>query len=155
VDTSDENYKTVSIDQSMALQIIRAKEVSSQRKKDSIKCERRLVIERTKSAARAQARIGIQNYKAQPSELQMLSDLEELLPGSGLLKLISTKMTNKQELRLFKKIMYQARKDKSQHGQVLINTVGSMQELADKLVKKPASSVEIDKVKEVLFYAEQ
>jgi hypothetical protein len=30
-----------------------------------------------------------------------------------------------------------------------------MQELADKLVKKPASSVEIDKVKEVLFYAEQ
>lgn len=153
VDPTDDRYRTESIDQSTALQIIRAKSNCDRRNKDSIKCDRNRVIERTKSAARAQARRGIQNYRAQPSELLVLSDLEDLLPGIGLLKVISTKITNKQELRLFKKIMYQARKEKSQYGHILNITVSNMHELANKLIRKPDSSVEIEQVKEVLFYA--
>lgn len=154
VDPTDDLYRTESIDQSTALQFIRTTSLNNYREIDEIKCNRIRVIERTKSAARAQARKGIQNYKAQPSELLILADLEDLLPGSGLLKIISSKITNKQELRTFKKIMYQARKDKSQYGQILSNTVTSMQELRDKLIRKTASSVEIEQVREVLFFAE-
>jgi len=153
VDLTKTNYMTESLDQSAALQIIRTTPKMNERSKDRIQCDRSLVIERTKSAARAQARKGIQNYKAKPSELQILADFEELIPGSGLLKLISTKMTNKQEMRRFKRLIFQARKEKSEHGQISSSTILTMREFGASLSTKKNDSIEVDEVRTVLFYA--
>lgn len=155
VDTSDGNYRTESLDQSAALNILRISSDVNERYKDRIRCDRRLVLDRAKSAARAQAKKGLQNYKPRPSEEAVLAEFEELIPGSGFLKLISTRMTNKKELRTFKKLIGQARKEKSQYNQILSNTIAGMQDLGKILSSKLIDSVEVDEVKEVLFYAKR
>lgn len=155
VDTSDSAYRTRSIEDSEALKWLRAAPDDNARHPDKISVDRLLVTRRVKAAARAQAGKSFVGYSAKRSELEALGYFETVLVGRGLLKLVTTKVTNKKEVRDLQSLCRKARSEMKQQGQLLGATIAGMDTLSAALAEKQIEDAQIDEVTGVLFYAQQ
>ncbi|GAB2722701.1 helicase-related protein [Arthrobacter bambusae] len=155
VNTTDSTYRTVSIEDSEALKRLRATPDNNVRRSDKISVDRFLVARRVKAAAKAQASKGVVGYSPKPSEQAALAHFEALLPGRGLLKLVTTKVTNKKEVRDLQSLCRKARSEIKQQGQLLGATIAAMDTLSTALAEKQLEDTQIDEVTGVLFYAQQ
>lgn len=153
VDTSDAAHRTLSIEDSDALKRLRATPDDNARKPDKISVHRQLVARRVKAAAKAQAGRSVVGYSPRPSEQEALGHFEAVLAGRGLLKLVTTKVTNKKEVRDLQSLSRKARSEMKQHGQLLGATIAAMDALSAALAEKQVEDTQIDEVTGVLFYA--
>lgn len=155
VDTSDAAHRTLSIEDSEALKRLRATPEDNARKRDKISVDRQLVARRIRAAAKAQAGKSGVGYSPRPSEQEALGYFEAVLPGRGMLKLVTTKVTNKKEVRDLQSLCRKARSEMKQHGQLLGATIAAMDALSTALAEKQVEDTQIDEVTGVLFYAQQ
>jgi len=155
VDTTDSAYRTLSIEDSEALKRLRTTPEDNARKQDQIHVDRVLANRRVKAAAKAQAGRNHLSYSPKPSEQEALGYFEVVLPGRGLLKLVTTKVTNKKEVRDLQALVRKARSEMKQHGQLLGATIAAMDALSAALADKQIENIKIDEVTGVLFYAQQ
>lgn len=155
VDTDAAAYRTLSIEDSEALKQLRATPEDNARRLDKITVDRVLVARRVKAAAKAQAGKSTLAYSPKPSELEALGYFESVLPGRGLLKLVTTKVSNKKEVRDLQTLSRKARSEMKQHGQLLGATIAAMDALSTALADKQLEDTQIDEVVGVLFYAQQ
>ena len=155
VDTSEPAYRTAHIEDSEALRLLRVDSTENDRKIDRIKVDRQLVTRRLRSAAKAQASRSVTGFTLKPSEEKALSEFELVLPGRGLLKLITTKVNNKKEVRDIQSVLRRARSEIKQHGQLLGATIAMMDAISNSLMQKQVEDTQFENVTEVLFYAQQ
>ena len=154
VDTASPAHTTRSIEDSEALKRLRALPEDNKRIQDTITVNRALVSSRVKAASRAQAGRKFLSYKPKPSEQEALGYFEAVLQGRGLLKLVTTKVTNKKEVRELQTLCRKARSEMKQHGQLLGATIAAMDALSAALADKQIEDISIDEVTGVLFYAQ-
>jgi superfamily II DNA or RNA helicase len=155
VDTSAAAYRTLSIEDTEALKRLHADPGDNARRPDMISVNRSLVARRVKAAAKAQVGRSVVGYSPKPSELEGLGYFEAVLPGRGLLKLVTTRVTTKKEVRDLQALSRKARSEMKRHGQLLGATIAAMDSLSTALVEKQIEDTQIDEVTGVLFYAQQ
>ena len=155
VDTSTSAYRTISIQDSEALKSIRATSDNDKRRLDKISIDRVLAARRVVAATRAQAGKSVAAYSPKPSEREALGFFESVLPGRSLLKLVTTKVTNKKEVQDLQALTRKARIEMKLHGQMLGSTIAAMDRLSAVLADKQIDTAEMYEVTGVLFYAQQ
>ncbi|MDH6410401.1 ERCC4-related helicase [Aurantimicrobium minutum] len=154
INVSEPAFRTISIEDSAALKLLKTVPEDNQRRPDNIRVDRQLVSKRLIAAARAQAGKAKISFNPKPSEAEALGKFEELLPGRSLLKLVTTRISNKQEVRSIEKLCRVARSEIKQHGQILVSTIADMDQFSKKLSEKHTEETHIEEVSEVLFFAE-
>lgn len=155
IDTADSAYRTLSIEDSEALKRLRTTPENNARRPDKVSIDRKLAARRVRAAAKAQAGKSVGGYSPRPSEQEALGYFETVLPGRSLLKLVTTKVTNKKEVRDFQSLCRKARSEVKQQGQLLGATIAAMDALSAALSEKQIEGTQIDEVTGVLFYAQQ
>lgn len=153
VDTSDPNFRTRNLEDSVFLTKIKTSSNDNLRMLDEIAVDRNLVKKRVLAAAKAQAGRNLQNIKPKRFELEMLGEFEKMMPGSSLLILITERITNKHELKLFQKLMRKSKLELKTHGHILGSSISEMQKLAQELSNKQYETTNVEDVSGVLFYA--
>ncbi|MCF8783413.1 C-terminal helicase domain-containing protein [Rhodococcus ruber] len=155
VDTATPAYRTLPIEDSEALKRLRVTPEDNARRQDKITVNRVLADRRVKAAAKAQAGRSVVGYSPKPSEQEALGYFEAVLPGRSLLKLVTTKVTNRKEVRDLQALSRQARAEVKKYGQLLGATIATMDALSAALADKQLEDTQIDEVTGVLFYAQQ
>lgn len=150
----NDGYKVGPIDMIEALGQIKADISDSEKRKDSIVLNRKLVKKLVVAASKEESKSTNSVIRFTPTKARILDYLATALPGLGL-SLLLNNISTKQQLRKTEQLFLAANKELKKFGQLLPTTLENFNKLAKELVSTKPEDKIIEQVEAVLFYVSE
>jgi superfamily II DNA or RNA helicase len=147
-------YMVGPIDMIEALGQIKADVSDSEKRKDSIMLNRKLVKKLVAAASKEESKNTNSVVRLTPTKVRILDYLVTALPGLGL-SLLLNNVSTKQQLKKVEQLFLAANKELKNHSQLLPTTLENFNKLAKELALTKPEEKTIEEVEVVLFYVSE